>query len=106
MGLGHHPYGDSWTVDVPDPFSGRTLCTVRLCDSALSVSGNTPGYGGQIVDTQSGERVLSPRVVVVTALNPADAEVLSTALMAAQCGRREKLLAEFPGAEAQFFYNL
>ena len=106
VGLGHHPYGDSWTVDVPDPFSGRTLCTVRLCDSALSVSGNTPGYGGQIVDTQSGERVLSPRVVVVTALNPADAEVLSTALMAAQCGRREKLLAEFPGAEAQFFDNL
>jgi thiamine biosynthesis lipoprotein ApbE len=45
-------------------------------------------------------------VVVVTALNPADAEVLSTALMAAQCGRREKLLAEFPGAEAQFFDNL
>lgn len=105
-GLGHHPFGDAWAVDVPDPFSGRTLCTVRLRDSALSVSGNTPGYGGHITDTLNGERILARRVVVVTAPDAADAEVLSTALMAAPPVRRAALLAEFPGAEAQFFDNL
>ena len=105
LGLGHHPFGDAWKVDVPDPFSGRTLVTVKLRDSAMSVSGNTPGYGGHIVDTQTGERVLASRVVVVTAPDPTDAEVLSTSIMANPT-RRETLLAAFPGASAQIFDNL
>lgn len=82
LGLGHHPYGDAWEISLPDPYNGETLATVRLNDSALSVSGNRPGYGGHIVDPRSGARISGRRTVLVNSADPLDAEVMSTVLMA------------------------
>ena len=86
--VGTHPFGDCWKVEVPDPFSGRTLCTVDLRGSCLSVSGNRPAYDGHIVDPRSGRPVTGRLVCVCVSADPLDAEVGSTAAIV---GGREKL---------------
>ena len=96
-GLGHHPFGDSWSIDVPDPFGTGNLCTVNLRDSGLSVSGNTPGYSAHIVNPSNGERISSRRIVVVQSPDPLDAEVLSTTLMVAHA------TTAFPDSEIKVY---
>ena len=83
LGLGHHPYGESWRVRVTHPYTGAVLEDVDLKDRALSTSGNRPGYSGHVVDPRSGRAVTAPRLVTVVSEDPLEAEVLSTAAMVA-----------------------
>ena len=99
LALGAHPYGDCWKVSVPSPWDGSILAEVELRDEALSTSGNSPLYGGHILNPLSGEAVTARRLVTVRSRDPLDAEVLSTALMAADEERRKKIENEFPEAE-------
>lgn len=83
LGLGHHPFGESWRIRVTHPYTGALLQDVDLVDRTLSTSGNRPGYNGHIVDPRSGRPVEGKRMVTVVAADPLDAEVLSTAAMVA-----------------------
>lgn len=103
FGAGHHPYGPSWTVGVTDPYTGAQLTEISLRDEAMSTSGNTPRYGGHIVDPRTGERVLSRRLVTVKAPDATDAEVLSTAAMVADEKERKELEKRFSSAEILIF---
>ena len=78
---GHHPFGDSWKVSLPHPFGGAPLASFDLVDLSLSVSGNQPGYSGHICDPRTMQAVTVRRVCAVTAADPLDAEVASTAAM-------------------------
>ena len=95
LGMGHHPYGDSWRIRVTHPYTGALLEDVDLVDRTLSTSGNRPAYNGHVVDPRSGRAVTAPRLVTVVSEDPLDAEVLSTAAMVADETEREELRARF-----------
>lgn len=81
LALGHHPCGDNWDIAVTNPYSGESLAEFSLCDSTLTVSGNTPSHEGHIVDPRSGERDMRRRVVAIESRDPKLAEVLTTSMM-------------------------
>ena len=104
LALGRHPHGDCWSVDVADPFHpGETLTRVRLCDQALSTSGNRPGYTAHIVHPHTGAVCRDRKLTTVVSADPLDAEVLSTALMIASPAEAALLRDHFPEAEMIVF---
>lgn len=103
LGVGHHPYGDSWQVGIVNPFTHITMATVELCDKSLSTSGNTPSYDGHIRNPHTGEACTGNRLVSVVSENPLDAEALSTALMIADEQQRAVIQKKFPDADIRFF---
>ncbi|MDR1814516.1 MAG: FAD:protein FMN transferase [Tannerella sp.] len=83
LAIGAHPYGDCWKVSVDDPLkSDVVLATFDLCDSSLSVSGNTPSRPLHIINPQTGQPVSGDTMVAIEAPDPLDAEVLTTAWVA------------------------
>lgn len=104
LGVGSHPHGDSWLVDVNDPFHpGAVLARTALRDRALSTSGNMPGYSGHIVHPATGRAVEGRTMATAVADDPLDAEVLTTALVAASAAERGALRSAFPDAETEIF---
>jgi len=102
MGIGSHPYGDSWSVDVLCPFTGRVLDTVKLVDMSMSTSGNTPSYSEHIVNPKTGESVSCQKTVVAVCPDPLDAEILSTVAMIDKEGAW-RLKSALDGAEFTVF---
>lgn len=98
LAVGHHPFGETWEISLPNPYTGATLDVFRVCDRAVSTSGNTPGYTGHIVHPATGKANVERKIVSVTDKDPLDAEILSTALMIADEGQRLRILRSFPNA--------
>lgn len=105
VGIGTHPYGDSWKVTLTDPYGGKSLGEVSLRDQALSTSGNTPSYSGHIINPLTGESDTDRKLATVVAGDALDAEVLSTAAMIADEKQISELAECFPGVEIKT-YNL
>lgn len=103
LGVGTHPYGDCWKVSLPNPYSGTQVAEFSLKDRALSVSGNTPGYTGHIIDPRTGRANVERKLVAVTGPDPLEAEVLSTALMLADKGQQLRLRRNFPACEIELY---
>jgi thiamine biosynthesis lipoprotein len=82
LAMGVHPYGDSWPVGIDDPSKGISLLNLRLCDTSLSVSGNTPARPSHILNPKTSEWVTGERMVAIVADDPVDAEALTTAWIA------------------------
>lgn len=97
LALGHHPYGECWSVGVRNPFRQDVLEEVELRNQAMSTSGNTPSYGSHIINPLNGEPVSAHRQVTVVSDDALDAEVLSTALMIAVGDASKRIAARFPG---------
>lgn len=96
-GLGHHPYGDSWKVSIPNPFNkGEIVGEFELMNTALSTSGNSPNYCGHIVNPITSEKMIEKKMVCVESKDPLDAEVLSTTMMVVNSHQREKIINSFP----------
>ena len=100
LGIGKHPYGDSWKVGVVDPYTRMQVCEVSLIDCSMSTSGNAPSYSGHIRDPRTGASCQGRKLVTVLSDNALDAEVLSTVLMIAGDEEREKILKNFPKSTA------
>lgn len=75
----------------------------RLCNEALSVSGNSPGYCGHILNPISGEACCDRRLVVARCPDPLDAEVISTAIMVGDASEVKIIEANFPGIDLKMF---
>ncbi len=106
LGIGHHPYGDSWKVSVENPFNKQQILNeILLRDEALSVSGNTPAYTAHIVRPDSGQSMRQHRLVCIKTADPLDAEVLTTAFMVAHSDEKERIIENFEIRE-RFEYNL
>ena len=103
LGIGSHPYGNSWRVSLTDPYTGGTVSELDLCDAALSTSGNTPRYFGHIVHPRTGEPVVRPLMTTALCADPLDAEVLSTAAMLAGRRQLKALRDAFPGARIRIY---
>lgn len=96
LALGHHPYGDSWKISIPNPFlKDQLLDEISLSDNALSVSGNTPHYTGHIINPASGNFNTEHKLVGIIAKSPLVVEVLSTAWMIANEVQKEKMKDQF-----------
>ena len=100
LGIGKHPYGDSWKVGVVDPYTKMQVREVSLNDASMSTSGNAPSYSGHIRDPRTGAPCQGRRLVTVLSDNPLDAEVLSTVLMIAGDEEREVIMTNFPDSTA------
>ena len=103
LGMGTHPFGDCWKISLPNPYSGAQVAEFNLKDRALSVSGNTPGYTGHIIDPRTGRANVERKLVAVVGPDPLEAEVLSTAMMLADKGQRLRLQRAFPGCEIEIY---
>ena len=96
LGIGTHPYGDSWKVGVMDPFTRMKVREISLVDRSMSTSGNSPSYSGHIRDPRTGESCQGKKLVTVLSDDPLDAEVLSTVLMIANDDERNEIMENFP----------
>ena len=103
LGVGHHPYGDSWQVEVLNPYTGGVAGCVALRDEALSTSGNTPAYAGHIVRPDNGEACREHQLAVIKSRDPLDAEVLSTVWMIATEAERKRISDRFETIEAVIY---
>lgn len=92
LGIGCHPFGDCWSVDVRT--GGGTF---RLKDSSLSVSGLRPDGTAHIVDPMEGTLVGFRGLVAVEGRSAFICEVLSTALYAAPERMRQAIISAFDG---------
>ncbi|MDO4755897.1 MAG: FAD:protein FMN transferase [Parabacteroides sp.] len=81
LALGKHPCGAYWPIGLDNPFTKERLADIKLCDHALSISGNAPSHTHHIVDPRTGMFVEGRKIVSVVAKDPIIAEVLTTALM-------------------------
>lgn len=96
MGIGHHPFGDSWKVGINNPFKiGTVADEIDLKDMAMSTSGNTPAYSRHIKNPKSGDFSEAFKLVSVKAKDPLVAEILSTVLMIADGDEKEVILRNF-----------
>lgn len=96
LAIGHHPYGDSWRISIPNPYTREQLLDeISLCDNALSVSGNTPHYAGHIINPTSGNYNNDNKMVCIIAKSPLDVEVLTTAWMIADDAQKEFMKSHF-----------
>lgn len=105
LALGRHPYGEHWEIGIRHPVTDAVAHTVRLRDTALSVSGlrrithdNVTDLQGHIVEPGTGRLVARPVTVAVSSGSAFEAEVLSTALIAAGTAA-PGFLHRFPGVE-------
>lgn len=104
LALGTHPAGDCWRVVLNSPYDGSVVSVYDLKDQCLSTSGNTPGYCGHIVDPRNGEKKNEKVLATAVSPDPVEAEVLSTAVVAANLEDKKRLRDVFPDAELDKFY--
>lgn len=96
LGVGHHPFGDSWKVSMENPYRrGETVFEIDIRDRALSVSGNRPEYSGHIIHPATKKATDERKAVCVVCKNPLDAEVLTTTLMIAGDKEKNDILKRF-----------
>lgn len=104
LGLGTHPYGDCWSIDIPNPFDQENVIgNTNLKNETLSVSGNTPKHSKHIINPFTGEYFKSKKIAVIKTLNAIDAEVLSTTLLLADAEEMKQIQANFKIIESSIY---
>jgi thiamine biosynthesis lipoprotein len=106
LAMGNHPHGKGWKSGISHLFKpGENLFAFDLMNESLSTSGTCPGksrdhLAGHILHPVKG--FLKPGLlhISVTAELAVDAEVLSTAMVAATEEEKGMLLERFPGCRA------
>ncbi len=102
--LGSHPLGKYWPIKIDHPASNAAV-EINLIDASLSISGliekNKPvkHFSPHIFSPQAASFITDHNIVVVKADSPLDAEVLSTAVMAACPNQRQKIFNNFKEVE-------
>lgn len=96
LGLGTHPYGENWSIGIPNPYIlQENLGTMLLKNTAMSTSGNMPTHAKHILDPHTGLYSEKRRVVSVSSANAIEAEILSTTLMVADKENIPEILSHF-----------
>lgn len=103
---GSHPYGSYW----PFQLSDDNHFEWKLNNDYLSISNsNRKENSFHIVDPHTQQAIQTKLTAVVLAQNPVDAEVLSTALIAAPIEDHKKIAQNFNGSKYSIieptFYN-
>jgi len=108
LGLGKHPYGDTWKVGISDPEDGRRVISeLELMNMSLSVSGNSMnnrkkyGTGGHILNPVNGSFYQGRGLVAVVTKSAVEAEAISTALLLCRQDEEKQLISNF--VDVQFY---
>ena len=96
LGIGHHPFGEYWSVS-PSKGCGE----FRLNDSALSISGRARGGLEHIIDPSTGQYASKAKSVTVSGRSALVCEILSTALYAAPADKWKEILSSFKDYETR-----
>lgn len=104
---GHHPHGKYWPFGIADMFNPAEIVhTFNCTNDAVSTSASIQRMENQkeakyhIVNPKSGSCVKTPKMISVKSESPVTAEVLSTALLAADSNARQEVIANFEPVEA------
>jgi thiamine biosynthesis lipoprotein len=81
LAVGSHPHGDSWNIGINHPFDNKLLTAFCLCDTSMSVSGNSPQNERHIYN-KDNHFIAENKIAAVVTDNPVDAEVITTAWIA------------------------
>jgi FAD:protein FMN transferase len=107
MARGRHPYGNCWKIGIvhkEDP--NQTLFTFDAKDATVSTSGsvysNIGSNQGHVLNPLTGIPVSANHAVSVMAKNALDAEVLSTAMLAAGFDYMKNMHEKFSGINSIF----
>lgn len=104
LGMGHHPYGDSWKVSFQNPYNQSLLKEFSLKDSTLSTSGNTARYNRHIINPLTGIYDGQRKATTVLSDDPIEAEVLSTVWMIADQEQQRDMTEKFKNMQATLYY--
>lgn len=90
-GLGNHPNGDGWRINLPD--NNQSIILKNQC---MSNSGNTPSHT-HIINPRLGEFIDHHNIISVLCESAARAEVLSTALCVCEPEQINQILVNLGG---------
>ncbi len=94
--IGHHPYGDSWSISIENPFQkGELLKEIKLKNQDLSSSGNTPSHPQHIINPYTQKFNTEKKVICVISDSSIDAEVLTTTLMLTSSDQQDRIKLNF-----------
>jgi FAD:protein FMN transferase len=100
--VGSHPLGNEWKIEVPNPFTGKPL-ELSLYAQSVSISGlgrnsSTPDKSGNahIYSPAKNRFVTEDQMALVISDSPLQAEILSTALIAADNQQKKAIFENFP----------
>ncbi len=103
--VGNHPMGNPWQMDIPGLIEGQTL-NLKLSDESISLSGLKSKRLNQqvvkvphIIQSSTGKFVTHDILTLARSELPLKAEILSTALMAADNSQKTAILQTFPDDE-------
>jgi FAD:protein FMN transferase len=103
--LGGHPLGGPWEVEIPGLQKDNSL-KLSLMDESISVSGlknitgeTQKGKKPHIFSPSTQKMITEDRLTLVRSAEPLKAEILSTALMAADNWQKTAILHNFPHEE-------
>lgn len=103
--IGHHPYGDCWSVGVEHTkVKGTMAREIKLNGSAMSVSGRNSDGVYHIVNPVTGGFVAGDELVIVEGRSALVCEILSTALYAAPRAQRTSIMKQYDGYLATELY--
>ena len=103
LGMGHHPYGDSWKVSFLNPYNQSLLNEFNLQNTALSTSGNTLQYTGHIMNPLTGLFNEQRKASSIISTDPLEAEILSTVWMIANKEQQQLLTENFKNIQATLY---
>lgn len=103
LGMGHHPYGDSWKVSFLNPYNQSLLNEFNLENTALSTSGNTIQYTRHIMNPITGIFNEQRKASSIISTDPLEAEVLSTIWMIANKEQQLLLTKNFQNIQATIY---
>jgi thiamine biosynthesis lipoprotein len=95
LALGTHPFGDSWRVGIENPYNKTVQAEIALCNTSMSVSGNTPLNPQHIVNPKTAGFIHGDKMVAVVSDDPVDAEALTTAWIASGEEREPEWMGKF-----------
>jgi thiamine biosynthesis lipoprotein len=107
LALGNHPHGAGWKAGVNHQMiKGESLFEFDLQDESLSTSGITSSQGdtgnmGQILHPVRGITDKKYHHISVKSSSATEAEIISTALIAADESEQKEILAQFQAIEAK-----
>ena len=103
LGMGHHPYGDSWKVSFLNPYNQSLLNEFNLQNTALSTSGNTLQYTGHIMNPLTGLFNEQRKASSIISTDPLEAEILSTVWMIVNKEQQQLLTENFKDIQATLY---
>ena len=103
LGMGHHPYGDSWKVSFLNPYNQSLLNEFDLENTTLSTSGNPIHYTGHIMNPITGLFNEQRKASSIISTDPLEAEILSTVWMIANKEEQLLLTENFKNIQATIY---